>query len=409
VKVLLLPHRFGPHGQGGVETWAAILRRALQARGHEVVLLTRDDRPGPGVVGTLTEEQRHGRIWWLRHRHGDGQRFADSWRDARLAPAIDSVVDAERPDIVHIGHPDGWGVLPLEAARVRGIPCVATLHDYKWLCARGQLVRDGAPCEGPEESACTACVSGQLGRGPVRAALGRRLGRILGPLDPPAPSIRARGRWRSRRDALTGALASCVLTAPSRYVAQWHSTRLGMPVEHLPNGVEGEFSSPVRAPGPVRIGFFGTDTPTKGLDRLLEVAARRPDVHFQIHGPPPGAPRANVTWFGPYPAAEATARMAGVDAIALPSQWAENAPYVALEARLAGRPLLVSALGGLPELVRDGVDGRVLPHDDPRAWVEALDQDALFELTAEAPPTADAMAARFEAVYDRASEPAASP
>ena len=64
--------------------------------------------------------------------------------------------------------------------------------------------------------------------------------------------------------------------------------------------------------------------------------------------------------------------MAGVHVVAIPSTWPENQPLVALEARAAGRPLLASRIGGLPELVQDGVDGWLLPPGDVAAWRRRL-------------------------------------
>ena len=43
----------------------------------------------------------------------------------------------------------------------------------------------------------------------------------------------------------------------------------------------------------------------------------------------------------------------------LPSEWYENGPYSAMEAMALGKPLIVSDRGGLPELVKDGVNGYV--------------------------------------------------
>ncbi|HCP46279.1 MAG TPA: hypothetical protein DIU15_09565, partial [Deltaproteobacteria bacterium] len=45
------------------------------------------------------------------------------------------------------------------------------------------------------------------------------------------------------------------------------------------------------------------------------------------------------------------------DVLVVPSTWAENAPLVVLEAQAAGKPVLASRLGGLTELITDGVDG----------------------------------------------------
>ena len=43
--------------------------------------------------------------------------------------------------------------------------------------------------------------------------------------------------------------------------------------------------------------------------------------------------------------------------VVLPSEWYENGPYSAMEAMALGKPLIVSSLGGLPELVEQDVNG----------------------------------------------------
>jgi glycosyltransferase involved in cell wall biosynthesis len=51
----------------------------------------------------------------------------------------------------------------------------------------------------------------------------------------------------------------------------------------------------------------------------------------------------------------------------VPSQWADPCPTVAMEAMSAGTPVVASAVGGLVDLVRDGVDGLLVPPGDPGA------------------------------------------
>ena len=55
----------------------------------------------------------------------------------------------------------------------------------------------------------------------------------------------------------------------------------------------------------------------------------------------------------------------------LPSEWYENGPYSAMEAMAAGKPLIVSDKGGLPELVEDGVNGYVY-HGGAQALAEKI-------------------------------------
>jgi glycosyltransferase involved in cell wall biosynthesis len=61
-------------------------------------------------------------------------------------------------------------------------------------------------------------------------------------------------------------------------------------------------------------------------------------------------------------------------ATVVPSRWHENQPMSVLESFGAGVPVVASDLGGLPELVRDGEDGWLVPAEDPVALAAALDR-----------------------------------
>lgn len=59
----------------------------------------------------------------------------------------------------------------------------------------------------------------------------------------------------------------------------------------------------------------------------------------------------------------------GADVVVVPSVW-EGSPLAAQEALRAGRPLLATAVGGIPSLVGDGAD--LVPANDPEAMAEAI-------------------------------------
>jgi glycosyltransferase involved in cell wall biosynthesis len=66
-------------------------------------------------------------------------------------------------------------------------------------------------------------------------------------------------------------------------------------------------------------------------------------------------------------------RLAEYDLVAVPSQWLETGPLVVLEAFEAGVPVIGSALGGIADKVRDGIDGLlVAPADSVDAWRTSL-------------------------------------
>jgi glycosyltransferase involved in cell wall biosynthesis len=63
--------------------------------------------------------------------------------------------------------------------------------------------------------------------------------------------------------------------------------------------------------------------------------------------------------------------MAASDLLTLPS-WREGTPNVVLEASACGIPVVATAVGGIPEVVRDGISGVLVPPKAPRALEDAL-------------------------------------
>lgn len=132
------------------------------------------------------------------------------------------------------------------------------------------------------------------------------------------------------------------------------------------------------------VGVVGRLEAQKGHTYLLQawpaIAREFPDARLLVVGD--GSRR---------PALEAEARRLGVDGaviftgfrgdvprlldaadiVALPSLH-EGMPLTAIEGAAMGRPVVATAVDGTPEVVRDGVTGRLVPPRDPRALAEAV-------------------------------------
>ncbi len=142
--------------------------------------------------------------------------------------------------------------------------------------------------------------------------------------------------------------------------------------------------APPPAPTEPRLAIVGRLIPIKGHDTLLAALARVreefPDVTLEIAGDGQLEPelRATVERLGLPSAVRFLGRVAPpapvferAAVVVVPSRG-EGLGMVALEAMERGRAVAASDVGGLPEIVADGVTGLLVPPDDPAALAAAI-------------------------------------
>jgi len=180
-----------------------------------------------------------------------------------------------------------------------------------------------------------------------------------------------------------------VMVAISEYIRQ----RLvvegydGNGVRVLPNPAPAVATEPrPPAPGPARFLFLGRMVSEKGVCHLVEALAQtQSGCALDIAGSGPEETDANrltrthhladrVTLHG-WVRPEEVARLIGqARGVVVPSVWPEPAGMVAIEAAVHGRATIASSVGGLPEIVVDGLTGLLVPPGDPPALARALDR-----------------------------------
>jgi glycosyltransferase involved in cell wall biosynthesis len=111
------------------------------------------------------------------------------------------------------------------------------------------------------------------------------------------------------------------------------------------------------------VGFAGRISPEKGLQTLMDASLRLPDIPFRAAGDldrmpdlPAQAPE-NFKFEGHLSKEALDDFYAGCRVFVLSSIWFETFGIVIAEAMLRGIPVICSRIGGLPEIVEDGVTG----------------------------------------------------
>jgi glycosyltransferase involved in cell wall biosynthesis len=415
VRILHVPYSFYPDPSGGTEVYVDGLAACQHAMGLEAAVAA-PANPGAGSSrydhnGTPVWRFEITRNLSLPALYGEG--------DPRAADAFGAILDEYQPDILHLhALTSAVSVLLLAQAKRRGYPIIFNFHTPTASCARGTLRLFGEEvCDGKlYRHRCTAC--NLQAHGTPRAlanAISYEPAFVRQGLQ--ATGLE-RGIWTAFRmpeliDIRIGAFAS-FMGMSDRVVALCNWTRElllrnGIPESKMALCRQGiswlpqEFpplSSCPASTTPLRTIFLGRMDETKGPHLLVEALRRNPKLPLTIDlfGVRQGqsgnsyaeklramiGDDSRIRLLPPVSSSEVIARIQEYDAILVPSQWLETGPLVVLEAFAARTPVIGSDLGGIAELVTDGLNGfLVSPYNSAEAWGTALrricDQPSLLD------------------------------
>jgi len=321
-----------PQRIGGAEVFARELSRRLGEQGCQSVL----------CYESLPEGEVR-RFLALPNVTFDAA--SDVWKfDLARARQMAALLRRHRPDILHLYFTGFLSPYPWVARR-HGVSRV-------YFTDQGSHPEGYAPTRRPWWKRCTAralnapldgviCISDYNARCMVERGLinPARVRRIYNSVDPGArhgDGAQFRQRWRIPPDALVAAQASWMI-------------------------------------------------PDKGVGDLIEAArivcAREPRAHFLMAGEGAARPEfmnaardmeGRFTWTGLLQNPTAEGLYTAADVVCQMSRWEEAFGWVIAEAMSAGRPVVATRVGGVPELVADGVTGYLAEKRDPAACAQLL-------------------------------------
>jgi glycosyltransferase involved in cell wall biosynthesis len=426
VKVLHVGWGFSPWRDGGLIAYAEDLMDSQSARGDDVAYFF-SGRYYPYLSGPRLKRWRRRGVAMHEVINGPliaglelGTRHPE--RDVgepRLEAGFARVLDAVRPDLVHIQELHGLPSSLIDVAQAAGVATVMTLHDYGPLCATLRLFdadgrlcmrRDvgedcvarnrGAPTDPAEYVRSTmrferVRVRGLLGLAPApqprfrTPALGGLRAHALrsvrrgDPVELDHESASAARRdelaaaFQRRRDvnvARLGRVGRLIAQSPrlaeiyrTLGVSDEHMVVLPAPARHIEHLRPRRLES---APAPITFATLnGFASPSKGSRLLLAalhtLRAAGLEGRFRLRalGHVDDGVRAElldyegVELHGLYPREELDTLLEDVDVGIVPSMWEEAYCYTGLELIAKGIPLIANPLGGIVEYAHEGRTG----------------------------------------------------
>ena len=257
-----------------------------------------------------------------------------------------ALLERELPDVVHIHN-----LFPLISPTILpvcsslGVPVVMTVHNYRLVCPNGLFAVDGKVCERCSGGKEYWCVLRNC-----EGSLFKSLGYALRTF-----TARTSGAYKDNVSMYA------VLTEFQREKLVnngYQAERIAV----VPNMVETSTSDGEDGLGEY-VGFVGRVSPEKRVDIFVEAARRCPDISFRVAGDysqarslvaiAPG----NVLFDGMLSRSEMDAFYRSSRMIIMMNTWYEGFPMALVEAMSWGKPVICSRIGGLPEIVEEGVTG----------------------------------------------------
>lgn len=350
--------------QGGADTYFLDLCRMLEAKGHSVARFSMQNPKNlPSAWDRFFVSQvDYNEGSFANRLKGAGRIFYS--REARRK--FDALLGEFHPDIIHI-HNIYHQISPsiLLSSRKAGIPVVMHLHDYKLLSPNYTLFSGRRLYD--------RCIGGNYWRCvPDRCFKGSAIKSAL-----------VAAEMYLHHDILRVYEENVdIFAAPSQFLADMvmkHRPELASKVRVIPNPVDDRRFVP--APEGKRDYFlaYGRLAYEKGFDIVIQAFAALKPAGMRLMIVGDGPERKNledlVKGLGLTGSVDMPGALVGDDlthviqnayAVVVPSRWFEVFGLTNIEAMACGRPVIASAIGAIPDIVRDGENGLLfLPENFP--------------------------------------------
>ena len=339
---ILLANKFY-YRRGGDCIYMLNLEQLLKTHGHDVAVFAMDY---PENIETEWKRYFPNEI---KFTSGVGmlETFMRMFGLGEVKRKFNSLLNDFKPDVVHLNniHTQLSPVIA-RLAHERRIKVIWTLHDYKLLCPRYDCLRYG-------NKVCEECFADKHKVLEYKCMKNSKLASML--------AYKEAVKWSCEKlESYTD-----VFICPSQFMynkmAQGGFDRKKMYT--LCNFIDIERTKRDSYDKEDYYCFIGRLSFEKGIETLIE-AARTLPYHLKIIGGGPladilkeKAKGANIEFTGYKEWPEIKEIVGKARFSVVPSEWYENNPLSVIEAQCLGTPVLGANIGGIPELIKEGING----------------------------------------------------
>lgn len=355
--------------RGGSDRVYQLTSKLLSEKGHSVATLACGTAPfGADARSYLLPTNEYYGGGFLNTIHNA---FKFVYRN-EAADEVDRIVAEFKPDIAHLHI--FYGQLSnsvLMRLRTHGVPCVMSVHEYRRLCPVSTLYKNGVGvCERCADGSYLGALAGRCNKGSVVAS-------ALSMVE--AQFRDAICRYEDAID-LFFMVSSFCKEKHEEYLPSFKGKSVVLYNFIRDEDVLTDAARPIEESTSGRFFYFGRLSGEKGVGLLCEAFLKNPDLELRVAGTGPleGELRqqygkaANISFLGKLDVRDIKEELSKCWFSIVPSEWYENNPMSVLESFAQGVPVLGARIGGIPELVIDGVTGLIFNPSDSASLCIAL-------------------------------------
>lgn len=270
---------------------------------------------------------------------------------------MEKALEEFKPDIVHINNfQRQLSASIIDAVKEKNIPLIMTAHDLNPICPASIMLYNGEVCEDCITKGYTSCIKKKcIKNSMLKSVLGYiekkyyDLHKMFCKVD----CIISPSEF-NKNQLLKGKLKCNDITVIHNFVNETKKTDYTLG--------DGAF-------------YFGRLSREKGILNLVEAINNIPGARLIIAGD--GPERENIqayikehklenriTLLGYLNQNDIRENIRKCRFVTVPSIWYENCPYSILETMEIGKPIIGSKIGGIPELIQNGINGFTYEHND---------------------------------------------